>query len=146
MSTVFDRDVLNTDPVELVKTGIDTARSESRPISRQLLAEMVITKTGMKSDQAWLLVDAYCEEHEAAIPGYLRSEFNMHWPKVIGVMVAAGGLVIGWLGIRAGNGGKVAWPYYACATLVFGFGALMFVHSLEGYQRFLRERRAQIKR
>lgn len=146
MSTVFDREVLNTDPVELVKTEIEASRNEHRPISRQLLADMVSTKTGMKSDQAWLLVDAYCEEHEAAIPGYLRSEFNMHWPKVIGVFIAAGGLFIGWLGIRAGQAGKASWPYFAAATIVFGLGALMFVHSLEGYQRFIRERREALRR
>jgi hypothetical protein len=146
MSTTIEREELKLDPIELVKNEIAASRSEHRPISRQLLADLVATRTSIRMDKAWILVDQYCAEHEAGIPGYLRQEFNMHWPKVIGVLLAVASLGFVGLGLRAHGEKSTSWPYFAGATLVFGMGALLFVHSLESFQKFRRERREQILR
>lgn len=142
MSTTIDRDKVNADPIEIIKVEIKKSRDEHRAISRQLLAELVALRTGMKTDEAWLLVDSYCEENEAAIPGYLRHEFNMHWPKVTAVLLALAGIGILWFGGTASRG---HWLWYSLGTVVFGLGALIFVRNMESYQKFIRERREQLK-
>src|SRR5436309_1938003 len=117
MSATKEPEVQDLDPVELVTNEIELSRKEHRPVSRQLLADLVFTKTGMRMDQAWLLVDAYCDEHEAAIPGYLSLEFNMHWPKVVGVLLAVAAIVVAWMGVQAT---QAKWAYFCGATLIWG--------------------------
>jgi hypothetical protein len=146
MSTTIEREKQKLDPIELVKNEIKSSRDEHRPISRQLLADLVATRTSIKMDKAWLLVDEYCAEHEAGIPGYLRQEFNLHWLKVIGVLLAVASMGVAGLGIRAANSKGASWPFFAGATLVLGLGILLFVHSLESFQKVRRERREQLLR
>ena len=143
MSTTIERESTSVDPAEMIKREIDLSRQEHRPISRQLLADMLSVRLSMKMDRAWIIVDQYCDEKEAAIPSYLSQEFNMHWPKVVGVLMAIAALVIGWLGI---NTKGASWPYFAGATVILGLAALMFVHSLDSFQKFQRERREQLNR
>jgi hypothetical protein len=142
MSTTVERDVTSVDPAEMIKREIDLSREGHRPISRQLLADMLSIRLSMKMDRAWVIVDQYCDEHEAAIPSYLSQEFNMHWPKVVSVLLGIAALVVGWLGITTKG---VSWPFFAGATVILGLAALMFVHSLESFQKFQRERREQLK-
>lgn len=143
MSTTIEREVTSVDPAEMIKREIDLSREEHRPISRQLLADMLSVRLSMKMDRAWVVVDEYCDEHEAAIPSYLSQEFNLQLPKVVSVLLGLAALVIGWMGLTTKG---PSWPYFAGATVILGLAALMFVHSLESYQKFQRERREQLNR
>lgn len=143
MSTIVDREIRDTEATGVIESEIQLSRDERRPISRQLLADIIATRIGLKMDRAWLIVDEYCDEHEAAIPSYLSHEFNTHWPKVVGVLFAVAGLAAGWFGLKAVSAKAVSWPFFVSATLLFGFGSLLFVRSLESFQRLQRERRSR---
>ncbi len=143
MSTTVESDATSVEPAEMISREINLSRQEHRPISRQLLADMLSIRLSMKMDRAWVIVDQYCDEHEAAIPSYLSQEFNMHWPKVLSVLLGIAALAIGWFGATTKG---ASWPYFAGATVILGLAALMFVRSLESFQKLQRERRELLNR
>jgi hypothetical protein len=141
MADLINRELLDTDPVDCVEEQIKTAAEGHRPLSRYGLAEIVSERTGMPMEQAQLLVDAYCDEYAPQIPAYLRNEFNLFWPKVLGFTFAVVGISGFWYAVTLRQAKKPAWVWFAAGTILFGVGVFQWVRSLESFQR-----RAAIKR
>ena len=143
MPTIIEREKLDTDPIQLVWHELEAAKKERRPLSRFGLAAKVAEQTGMPEDQAALLVEAFCEQHAAATPAYLRSEFSLFWPKVMAVIFALTGAGIFWLGSYLAHGHRPSWPWLVGGTVVVGLGVFQWVRSLEKYQIYSRQRRME---
>lgn len=121
------------DLVGIITAEIQKARSETRPTSRQELAEAVHRQTGMSVKDAFSFVDTYCDEHEPGVPGFLQEEFAIPYLKVIAVINALLGLGICYYGIGLRHTNK---PYYwwVCLGVVFfGLGVFAWVQSLERF-------------
>lgn len=146
MSTIIEREKLDTDPIELLKTEVERSKKERHPISRYGLAEIVAERTQMPLEQAQLLVEAFCDENATAVPAYLGSELKLFWPKVWACILAAAGFGIFWFGRDAWLHKKPAWMWFALGTIVFGLGVFQWVRSLESYRARRRVQSAERER
>jgi hypothetical protein len=134
MPEIIQREFIDTDPLQYLGAQIQSARASCQPISKFSLAETLSERTGMPIDQAHLLVDAYCEEHEAHIPDYLGGEFNLFWPKVLAFGMALAGIGIFRYAVYLRSIKQSSWIWMMVGTVVFGLGALQWVRSLESYR------------
>jgi hypothetical protein len=127
---------------EVMKEFLDAevkAASESRtPISRRTLTDLVTAKFNLPFAEAWEEVDGYCNESAPHVPAYLSEEIGLHWPKVIGALLAVGGIALVPVGISSKNGPL----WYTVATLLVGVGAFLFVRSLESFQEYSKRKKA----
>lgn len=119
------------DLVELVKGEIRLAREETRPTSRQQLADIVHRRTGMPFQEAFSFVERYCEEHEPGVPGYLQEEFAVPYLKVIAIINVAVGVGLIWNGVNVLKKQHPAWGWFCAGVLFCGLGVLSWVQSLE---------------
>lgn len=120
-----------TDLVGLVQGEINLARAETRPLSRQQLADVVRQRTGMPFADAFAFVETYCDEHEPGVPGYLQEEFAVPYLKVVAIVNALIGMGIIYRGVGVYNKHLPAWGWF-CAGVVFcGLGVFAWVQSLE---------------
>lgn len=115
----------------LVQTEISKARNETRPTSRQQLADIVHARTGMPVADAFAFVDSYCDEHEPGVPGYLAEEFAVPYLKVVAVVNVLVAIGIFYNGVRVYHTGKPGWPWFSLGVIFFGLGALSWVKSIE---------------
>jgi len=119
------------DLVGLVQGEIQLARSETRPTSRQQLADIVRQRTGMPFADAFAFVETYCDENEPGVPGYLQEEFAVPYLKVVAIVNVIIGSVIIYRGVQVYRANLPAWGWY-CAGVVFcGLAVFTWVQSLE---------------
>ena len=124
----------STDAITLIEREIYKAENERRPISRQMLADMVHASIGIPVGDAFTLVDQYCEEKAPGVPGYLAEEFAIPYLKVIAVLNVIIGVGALWYGIGVYQKGLAKWPWWVCSGTIFiGLGVLFWVQSLEKY-------------
>lgn len=120
------------DLIDLIASEILSARLETRPTSRQELANIVNKRTGMPVSDAFEFVDRYCDENEPGVPGFLQEEFAIPYLKLLGVIFALGSLVIVYYAVKAYQAHHPNYWIIACSGVcVFGFGVLSWVKSLE---------------
>ncbi len=143
MSTIIEREKLDTDPVQLMREELAAAQKDRRPISRFGLAAKVAEQTGMPQDQAVLLVEAFCDEHAECTPAYLNNEFGLFWPKVLAVIFTAAGIGVFWFGTQVMHDKRSGWPWLVAGTIVVGIGVFQWVRSLERFQIYSRQKRAE---
>ena len=132
----------NTDAITLIEREIIDSENERRPLSRQMLAELVNQRTGMPVADAFTLVDGYCDDKAPRIPHYLQEEFAIPYLKVIAAINIAITLGVYYWGIQVSRKGLPAWMYFTVGTLFLGLSALSWVKSLERYA----ERKAKSRR
>ncbi|HSI73610.1 MAG TPA: hypothetical protein VK934_10585 [Fimbriimonas sp.] len=128
------------DAITLIEREIARAEFERTPISRQMLADLVHEGTSMPLSDALPLVEEYCEERAAWVPGYLQEEFAIPYLKVLAIINVIIGVVVFWIGVNAYRSGKPVWPYLVAGTLVCGLGAWFWVVSLERYMERRKKR------
>lgn len=141
MPEISQREFIDTDPLDYLGSQIQSARTNCQPISKFSLAETLAERTGMPIDQAHLLVEAYCEEHETHIPDYLGGEFNLFWPKVVALGMALAGMGIFRYAVHLRSVRQSSWIWMMLGTVVFGLGVLMWVRSLETFRLHAQSKR-----
>jgi len=129
------------DLVGLVQGEIQSARSETRPTSRQQLADVVRQRTGMPFAEAFAFVDTYCDENEPGVPGYLQEEFAVPYLKVVAVVNVIIGVSIVYHGVQVYRAGQQAWGWYCGGVLFCGLGVFSWVQSLEREVLWRKKRR-----
>jgi hypothetical protein len=115
----------------MVQGEIMLARSETRPTSRQQLADIVRERTGMPFNEAFAFVDTYCEENEPGVPGYLQEEFAVPYLKVVAVVNVLIGVFLIYRGVQLYHTERVSWGWYCGGVLFCGAAAFAWVQSLE---------------
>ena len=118
-------------PEEILQKEINTAREQLRPVSRKELAEKLGTQFGMPYKDAIAVVDAFCEEHEPAIPEYLAKEFGVFWLKVVAVANVLVSLGIFYHAVQLHQAKQFPWPWWCGGVLFIGFAVLCWVQSIE---------------
>jgi len=116
---------------DLVASEIRKAREETRPTSRQQLADMVHARTGMPAAEAYSFVDTYCEEFEPGVPGYLQEEFAVPYLKVIAIFNVIIAIALCYYGVKIYRVNPKYWVYVSGGVVFLGFAALSWVKSLE---------------
>ena len=116
---------------ELLAQAIEKARTDLRPISRRMLALMLVQQKGLNFRDASDLVDLYCDEKAPAVPGYVSSEFGLYWLKVLAVAFAGVGLFCAYNGVRFFQTGKPAWGWFCAVTVLCGAAVFLWVRSVE---------------
>jgi len=119
------------DLIEIISGEIQTARDQTRPTSRQELANIVHARTGMSVGEALEFVDSYCDENAPGVPGYLQEEFAIPYLKVLAVFFTAISLFICYHGVRLYQDRKPGWVWLCIGVVLFGLGALSWVKSIE---------------
>ncbi|AIE84844.1 hypothetical protein [Fimbriimonas ginsengisoli] len=131
MSSAIKETTEEPDLVGMIASEITRARDETRPTSRQQLADILHARTGMSVADAYQFVDTYCEEHEPGVPGYLQEEFAVPYLKVLGVANAVIALGLCYYGVKLYYVGKPYWIPVCIGVLFLGLGALSWVKSIE---------------
>jgi len=131
MATTNQPSEQNVDCLAIVQAEIEAARKEQRPMSRQALVNLVHRRTGMPLKDAAVIVEAFCDEKEPALPEYLASEFVVGWLKVLAVGQITVGVVFFYYASRAHERGEPIWIYMVLGTVFAGFAVLAWVQSLE---------------
>lgn len=116
---------------EFIHERIDQARKKYEPISRRMIALQLGKARGVAFKEALDIVDAYCDEKEPAVPGYVSGEFRIYWLKAVAVAVAALGVAVLWYGTNLFNAKGPAWIPFCIGTVIVGLGALAWVKSLQ---------------
>jgi hypothetical protein len=122
-----------TDAISLIEKEVVTAENDRRPVSRQMLADLVHTKTGLAQAESVALVDQYCDEKAPQVPYYLQDEFAIPYLKVVAVINVLLGIGGCYWGISLLRKQQVAWPWLCVGTIFVGLGALAWVKSLERF-------------
>jgi hypothetical protein len=119
----------------IISDSIAEAREKYTPISRRMIAHKLVSAKNLPYKEAIEIVDAYCDEHESAIPGYISSEFGIYWLKVIAVANVAIGIFFAYWGVRAFQSPRTFampyWAWFVITTLFVGFAVLSWVQSVE---------------
>jgi hypothetical protein len=131
MSSATQESNGSSDLVELIASEIRRAREETRPTSRQQLADIVHNRTGMPVAEAFSFVDIYCEEHEPGVPGYLQEEFAVPYLKVLAVVNAMIAVGLCYYGVTLYRTPKPYWIPICIGVLFLGLSALSWVKSIE---------------
>jgi hypothetical protein len=121
------------DAISLVQREIARAEDDRKPISRQMLADIVQEQLGLPHADAFSIVDRYCEDNAPAVPGYLQEEFAIPYLKVIAIINVIVGLGIFWMGVLKWKQSNPIWPYLTVGTIFCGLGVFAWVQSLERY-------------
>lgn len=116
---------------QFIQERIDAARKQYEPISRRMIALQLGKARGVAFKEALDLVDAYCDEKDPAVPGYVSGEFRIYWLKAVAVFVVALGVGVLWYGTNMFNAKGPAWIPFCIGTVVVGLGALAWVKSLQ---------------
>lgn len=120
---------------EIIVAELERARKAYEPISRRMMAIAVAEHKKITYREAFDLVDAYCDEKEPAVPGYVSSEFGIFYLKVIAVLNVLVGMFLAYFGVKAFQNprapGMPYWAWFVLTTLFVGFAALSWVKSVE---------------
>lgn len=132
MASTTDKNPDSPDLIALVSQEIRTARMETRPTSRQELANIVHQRAGMPMSEAFEFVDRYCDEHEPGVPGFLQEEFAIPYLKVLAVINAIIAIVLCYNGVESYKTKQHPWwAITSVGVIFFGLSALSWVKSLE---------------
>jgi hypothetical protein len=122
------------DALALIEREIREAENERRPISRQMLADLVHATTALPLADAVPLVDRYCDDNAPGVPQYLADEFAVPYLKVVAVANVILAVLAYWYGATTYQAGKAAWPWLGLGTVVLAGAVWAWIKSLERYQ------------
>lgn len=131
MQTTVQRTESNLEDLErFLALEIDKARAKARPISRVTLSRRLHDEHGLPIKEAEEFVEAFCDEHEPAVPEYLSSEFGTPYLKVIAVinvLIAISFLV---MAVRFSGRGQGLWMGLGLGGLFLVGAGFAWVNSL----------------
>ncbi|MBI1755631.1 MAG: hypothetical protein HY248_00120 [Fimbriimonas ginsengisoli] len=110
---------------------IQAARTQNRPVSRQMLSQMLAETKGLPPKTCYAVVESYCEAEAPTTPEFLGSEFMVPYMKISALVLAAFGLIaLGMSTVRIAWGENVWWWGEALAVVLLLTSASGWIRSL----------------